>query len=211
MIYFILNPNPTIFVFMNMQLDEQYWQNRYLNKDTGWDIGCITSPLKEYIDHLTDQQLHILIPGAGNSYEAEYLWQKGFKNVYVADFASQPLENIKTRVPDFPSDQLLHKDFFQLEMKFDLILEQTFFCALNPSLRKNYAAKMHELLKPGGKLAGLLFNDTLNTDKPPFGGNKEEYISYFRPLFRIIHFEECYNSIAPRAGRELFIELEKAK
>jgi thiopurine S-methyltransferase len=64
-------------------------------------------------------------------------------------------------------------------------------------------------LKPGGKLVGLLFNDKLNTDKPPFGGNKEEYTWYFEKYFDLKTFESCHNSIKPRAGRELFIKFSK--
>ena len=73
----------------------------------------------------------------------------------------------------------------------------------------DYSRKMFELLKPGGKLVGLLFNDALNTDKPPFGGNKEEYEKYFKPYFELKVFDTAYNSIKPRAGRELFINLVK--
>jgi len=104
---------------------------------------------------------------------------------------------------------LLLIDFFELRQTFDLIVEQTFFCALAPTLRKSYFKKMHELLKPGGKLAGVLFDDVLNPDKPPFGGNREEYLSYIGNAFKINTFEICYNSIKPRQGRELFINLEK--
>ena len=56
-----------------MFLSQSYWNNRYLENDFGWDTGSITTPLKTYIDGLTDKSLKILIPGAGNSYEAEYL------------------------------------------------------------------------------------------------------------------------------------------
>ncbi|MDT0293610.1 hypothetical protein ACFQ3R_13565 [Mesonia ostreae] len=92
-----------------------YWENRYQKKQTGWDLGEISYPLKAYIDQLEDKSIRILIPGAGNSYEAEYLFLNGFKNVYVADFASSPLQNIKNRVPNFPKNQLLHIDFFKME------------------------------------------------------------------------------------------------
>lgn len=189
--------------------DKNFWDDRYEKGDTGWDVGTITTPLKEYIDTLSDKKIKILIPGAGNSYEAEYLHKKGFESVYVADISETPLKNIKSRIPDFPSDSLLNEDFFNLHGTFDLILEQTFFCALDPSLRPSYSKKMFELLAPGGKLAGVLFDDKLNEDKPPFGGTKEEYISYFRPYFTILAFDRCYNSIPPRAERELFIILEK--
>ena len=150
----------------------------------GWDIGEISTPLKTYIDQLTDKELHILIPGGGNSYEAEYLHQLGFKNVYVVDFSETALENIKTRVPSFPKEHLIQVNFFELHnllpnLCFDLILEQTFFCALDPSLRQAYANKMNEILNNNGKITGVLFNFELTKDGPPFGGDKESYFSLF--------------------------------
>jgi SAM-dependent methyltransferase len=127
----------------------------------------------------------------------------------VIDISSFPLKNIAKRVPSFPKDQLLHSDFFDLEGTFDLILEQTFFCALLPEIRKKYVSKMHQLLKPEGKLVGLLFNIPLNDNKPPFGGNESEYRSLFEEKFKIEKMETAYNSIPPRAGSELFFMVTK--
>lgn len=188
-----------------MKMDEQFWTEKYKAGYTGWDIGYVSIPFKEYIDQLTDKNLKILIPGAGNSYEAEYLHQSGFQNVYVVDISEIPLQNLANRVPDFPKEKLLHQDFFTLEDRFDLILEQTFFCALNPNLREAYVSKMNELLKPTGKLVGLLFNIPLNQDQPPFGGDENEYRSLFDKKFDIEVMETAYNSIPPRSGNELFI------
>jgi SAM-dependent methyltransferase len=190
-------------------LDKEFWESQYQNNDTGWDTGDITTPLKEYINQLTNNNLAILVPGAGNGYEAGYLFDKGFTNVWIADIAPTPLLNFKKKHPSFPDNQLLNVNFFDISIQFDLILEQTFFCALDPSLRPAYAQKMYELLKPGGKLVGLLFNDMLYKNHPPFGGNKEEYEEYFKPYFNFKHFDTAYNSIKPRSGRELFICLEK--
>lgn len=139
-------------------LEEEYWTERYNSKQTGWDIGYVSTPIKEYIDQLEDKNLRILIPGGGNSYEAEFLFDQGFQNVFVVDISKVPLNNLLQRKPDFPKNQLLHQDFFKLNDCFDLIIEQTFFCALNPNLRKNYADKVYELLQTGGRMAGLLFN-----------------------------------------------------
>jgi len=177
-----------------------------MTHNTGWDIGHISTPLKAYFDQLTNKDLKILIPGCGNAYEAEYLYNKGFKNVYVVDLSETALHNFKNRVPDFTQPQLLHLDFFDLDMRFDLIIEQTFFCAIEPSLRARYAQKMSRLLTDSGKLVGLLFNDALNLQQPPFGGNKKEYLTYFIPYFNIAIFESCYNSIESRKNRELFIK-----
>jgi methyl halide transferase len=192
-----------------MILDESYWQKRYEESQTQWDTGAITPPLKQYADQLTDFQAKILVPGCGQAYEAEYLHHKGFEQVYVADLALYPLLRLKERVPDFPDAHLLHQDFFSNQDTFDLILEQTFFCALPPDLRPAYAAKTASLLNPGGKLVGVLFETDFVQEGPPFGGNREEYAEYFAPYFDLLVFDRCYNSLGPRQGRELFIILRK--
>ncbi|WP_224995662.1 methyltransferase domain-containing protein [Cesiribacter sp. SM1] len=189
--------------------NEKYWTDRYLTGQTQWDAGNITTPLKEYFDKLQERDLKILIPGGGNGYEAEYLHKAGFSEVYLLDISPLPLQQFKIRNPHFPEAHLLLQDFFKLDDQFDLLVEQTFFCALHPSQRTAYAKKAHELLKPGGHLLGLLFDAPLNEDFPPFGGSREEYLEYFEPLFTIQKFEPSYNSIKPRAGRELWIDLVK--
>ncbi|CAL2102618.1 Methyltransferase domain-containing protein [Tenacibaculum sp. 190130A14a] len=192
-----------------IDLSEDFWSKKYQHNKIGWDLGEISNPLKEYFDQLKDKSIRILIPGGGNSYEAEYLFKLGFTNVFVADLAKEPLEKIKERVPDFPQNQLLHIDFFDLKDEFDLIIEQTFFCAINPSLRAKYAQKVHELLVDQGKLVGLMFDAKLNEDHPPFGGSKEEYLAYFELNFTIGIMEPCYNSTGNRQGMELFVKLIK--
>jgi thiopurine S-methyltransferase len=190
-------------------LNKTYWENRYDNTETGWNIGYPSTPLKTYVDQLTDNTLKILIPGAGNSYEAEYLWNNGFKNVHILDFAKQPLNNFKKRITNFPEDQLLHFDFFELNDTFDLIIEQTFFCALNPKLRTAYAKKMQQVLKPKGKLVGLFFDFELTESGPPFGGTITEYQSTFNSHFEIKTLEPAINSIKQRQGKELFFIFER--
>ncbi|MGY5352764.1 methyltransferase domain-containing protein [Wenyingzhuangia sp. IMCC45533] len=189
------------------KLDAQYWNNRYLEQSHRWDLGAISLPLKTYINQLEDKEIKILIPGGGNSYEAEYLFNRGFKNVYVVDLAEEPLRNIQQRVSAFPKEQLIHGDFFELNQTFDLVLEQTFFCALNPNLREAYLSKMKEMIRPNGKLVGLFFDAALNDDKPPFGGSKLVYQQKFGTYFIIQKIETCYNSHSTRQGRELFVIL----
>src|SRR5690606_9019863 len=117
--------------------------------------------------------------------------------------------NLQNRISNFPSEQLIHGNFFDLDQTFDLILEQTFFCAIHPNLRAKYVLKMTDLLGEKGKLAGLLFDATLNEDHPPFGGSKEEYLNYFKPHFKIHIMENCYNSIDSRLEKELFFIMQQ--
>ncbi len=193
-----------------MKGTKEYWDERYRNRKMGWDIGEVSRPLKEFIDQLTSTDLQILVPGAGNGYEVNYLYQKGFRHVYGLDISEVPFVNFMEAYPDFPEEQLLLSDFFSLEgMKFDLILEQTFFCALEPDLREKYAQKMQSLLRDDGILAGLFFDFPLQEGGPPYGGNREDYLNLFSRYFKIRKLERAYNSIPPRQGSELFFIFEK--
>jgi methyl halide transferase len=189
-------------------LSKEFWSQRYQESQIGWDLGEIAPPIKAYFDQIEDKNLEILIPGCGNGYEAEYLFRSGFKNVHVIDFAQEPLDNLKERITEFPSDQIHKGDFFEHKGLYDIIVEQTMFCAIDPNLRSNYAETASRLLKPGGKLVGVLFNVDFESG-PPYGGTKEEYKSIFKNYFSITKMEECYNSVQPRLGNELFIDLKK--
>lgn len=194
---------------MKMKLNKEFWKEKYLLEETPWDAGSATTPITTFIDGLTNKNLRILIPGAGNGHEFEYLYHNGFKNVYALDITEEPLNNIKKRVPELPEKHLILQDFFELKDSFDLILEQTFFCALAPDLRPLYAKKTNEILSQKGQLAGVLFDFPLTESGPPFGGDTSEYIRLFEPFFEIKTLEPCYNSIKPRKDKELFIHFYK--
>jgi len=196
---------------MNQSLNASFWDERYREKRMGWDIGYASPPLTHYIDRITDKSKRILIPGAGNSYEAEYLWGREFKNVTVLDWSRSALQNFKKRLPEFPEAQLRNEDFFKHSGSYDLILEQTFFCALPPEKRPDYVRKMAELLADDGELTGVLFSVLLFEDHPPFGGSEEEYRTLFAPHLELIKMEPCYNSIPERAGNELFFIARKRR
>lgn len=191
-----------------MSFTAKYWNQRYIQGETGWDVGEISAPLKEYFNQLDNKTLHILVPGCGNGYEAVWLYSNGFRAVTLLDYSDQVLESFQVKHPDFPVAQIYCEDFFGHEGSYDLIIEQTFFCAIEPARRKEYVLKMADLLAPGGKLAGVLFNRSFEGG-PPFGGSEEEYRMLFGDLFEVITMEPCYNSIAPRAGNELFVIMQK--
>ena len=197
---------------MNRELNEEYWNNRYLQQQIGWDIGSVAPALKEYIDQLINKNISILIPGCGNAYEAAYLLQQGFKNVTLVDIAPAATAAVEDKLSTYINNglQIITGDFFDLKTTYDLILEQTFFCALDPTLRSAYVEKMVSLLNPDGKLVGLLFNRHFEGG-PPFGGSKLEYEELFTPKFNIQIMDTAHNSIGPRAGTELFVKMTKKR
>ncbi|MCF6241751.1 MAG: TPMT family class I SAM-dependent methyltransferase [Bacteroidales bacterium] len=194
---------------MNKNFDSNYWENRWKENKIGWDSGAVSTPIKEYIDQLKDKTIKILIPGAGNGYEVEYLYSKGFKDTFYMDFAQSSIRSFLNRFSDFPNDQIITENFFEHQGKYDLIIELAFFTSFPPEKRIEYVHKLYCLLNKGGKMAGLFFNHEFGNDYPPFGGTQKEYRQLFSSKFKIRYMETAYNSIKPRAGRELFILLQK--
>ncbi len=194
---------------MNLQIDntKSFWENRWQTGETQWDLGQPSPPIVEFFERdfsTNPKSLSILIPGCGNAHEADFLLKKGFTDITLIDISPRAAQNLRDRFGDRLT--VLEGDFFELEGKFDLIVEQTFFCAIDPSLRARYVEKMASLLAPGGRLVGILFDAEFDGG-PPFGGNRAEYRPLFEPFFDIKTMETCLSSIRPRQARELWMEL----
>ena len=187
---------------------KDYWSNLYHNKETGWDIGFPSPIIKEYVDQLTNKSISILIPGCGNAYEAEYLLAQDFTNITLIDIVPSLTAALEKKfVKEIGKRiQIITGNFFDHEGSYQVILEQTFLSALDPSLRTQYVDKMHSFLVKGGHLAGVLFNKIFD-DGPPYGGTMHEYELMFKNKFYIKTLEPCYNSIERRKGSEAFINL----
>ncbi|MFN8261211.1 MAG: methyltransferase domain-containing protein [Chitinophagales bacterium] len=190
-------------------IDATFWEERWRNKQTGWDLQTLSPPLKAYFDKMAKKDAAILIPGCGSAYEAEYLLQQGFKNITLIDIAPTLVQQLLERFAHYAGKELtiICGDFFKHTGKYDFIIEQTFFCALERSFRKAYVSKMQTLLKEHGRLAGLLF-DREFPGGPPFGGCREEYLSLFSERFDVLSIEPCTISAKPRLGSEVFFEVK---
>ena len=190
-------------------LDKNYWENQWQNKETGWDIGYSSPAIEAYILQYTNKEAKILIPGCGNAYEVQFLWDLGFRNITVIDIAPNAVQILKNKYKHLEGVSIICEDFFNHIGNYDLVLEQTFFCAIPTLLRSKYAEKMHELLNENGRIIGVMFNKNFEKKGPPFGGSIAEYQFIFKKYFEILKMEECYNSIEPRLGSEIFINLKK--
>ena len=192
-------------------LSGDYWQERYKAHDIAWDMGEVSPPLKAYFDQIENKELKILIPGCGNSYEAEYLVNSNFTNVTVIDIAEGPVQRLNNVLGESGRSKchVIQADFFAHEGQYDIVIEQTFFCAIDPVLRKQYVDHMYQLLKPGGKIVGVMFKTPFEKAGPPFGGTTAEYSSLFSEKFQILKLAGCYNSHEKRIGNEVFVVFQK--
>lgn len=191
------------------QLDQSFWNSRWENQQTGWDIGQPSPAIIGYMAQYVNKDAAILIPGCGNAHEAEWLIQNGFTNITLIDIAPKPVAQLKEKYEKNSSVKIILGDFFQHQGRYDVIIEQTFFCAIEPKLRQKYVAQSASLLNKNGQIIGILFNIEFEREGPPFGGNTSEYQQLFETHFHIKKMENCYNSILPRKNREVFINLIK--
>lgn len=195
---------------MNKVPTKEFWNARWQQQQTGWDIGHAAPALTRFTDAFSSKDGAVLIPGCGNAYEAQHMLDTGFTNLTLIDIAPVLVQRLQAQFRDKPQIQVICGDFFELQGRYDLILEQTFFCALTPDLRPHYVQKMHELLAPDGILTGLLFDRGFEQG-PPFGGHKAEYERLFHPYFAILEMDTCLQSIEPRQGSELFFRVKKKR
>ena len=104
----------------------------------------------------------------------------------------------------------------QFREPFDFIFDYTFFCALPPDLRQQWASRMSTLLKPrSGRLLTLIFPilpdenkaETYEPQGPPYPVTVEEYKCVLEPFgFRIVQGMGPYEStdtVKERVSKEL--------
>lgn len=185
----------------------EYWNQRYVDGNIPWDLGYPSPALMDYVIQNTEQSARILIPGGGHSPELAALWDLNYQNVYTCDWSESALEFAQKQNPTIPSDRFILGNFFELEGSYDLILEQTFFCAIPPAMRIAYAAACARLLKArSGRLAGVFFHREFEEAGPPFGGFEEDYLEILGSHLTLIRSEMNKKAIKPRQGTELFME-----
>src|SRR5262245_4181327 len=136
-----------------------FWDTRYREGTTPWDAGGVPPRLLAWLE-TENSRMRVLVPGCGSGYELQAFTERGH-DVLGIDFSDAVVEKLAGRVRK--------ADFFQLaELPFDLVYERTFLCALPRRRWDDWARKIAELVRPGGRLAGFFYlND--NERGPPFG------------------------------------------
>lgn len=190
------------------KLSEEYWNEQYKDQKTGWDVGYPSPAIIKFCLNAIPYDIKILIPGCGNAYEGQELYENGFKNITLLDISQNAIDSAKKKHPELPDRFFVKDDFFQHEEKYELILEQTFFCAIDPKRREEYINKIYNLLVPNGLFVGILFDKDFE-DGPPYGGSKEEYEKLIESKFKLIKMEKNFDSIPQRTDSEVFFIARK--
>lgn len=196
----------------NSGYSKKDWQKHYDEEDLRWDLGEVSPPLRHYIKVNQIIKGRALVPGCGQGHEVVYLAQNGFA-VTAVDYtkgATQRLAHNLAR--NRVSAEVICINFFNLGLehlnRYNLMFEQTFFCAIHPTLRNHYVNLVSRILKPGGLLVGI-FYETGEEDGPPFNTTRANILRHFSGPFQINQLEKTNRSAERRQGKEWFAVLKR--
>jgi len=175
---------------LNIQIgySREDWERHYNEKDLRWDLDEVAPPFVHLWEGRDIPPCRAIVPGCGAGHEVMFLAEKGF-NVTALDYTHGAIKLIKSAFEENNySGEVLQQDFFELDCnyneKFELMLEHTFFCAINPNMRQEYVETAKRILKPGGYLIGL-FYETNEDGGPPFNTQKEDIEKKFSSTLKI--------------------------
>lgn len=200
-----------------------YWDAAYDEERDGWDMG---TPTPVFVDMLTRFSMdfskygdrdyaalgrppRVLIPCSGRGYDALYFATRGW-DVTAVDFAEHPLRWLRGEAEHAGVEiEILQEDMFTLGKThpghFDLIVEYTCVCAIDPARREEFVRFCREVLRPDGTVMALLFPVDGRPGGPPFSIDVEDFKSQMAPHFTLLHESMPETSVRPRLGHERLI------
>jgi cyclopropane fatty-acyl-phospholipid synthase-like methyltransferase len=197
-------------------LTRDYWQGRFIENDTPWELGHPSSALLEAFEYLEGQGVsvdgkRVLSPGCGRGSDAIALAERGARVVAV-DWSPVAVEDIQARYRRLShirgNVEVEAGDFFTLKPRpVDIVAEHTFFCAIDPTARERYVKRIAEWLVPGGYLVGNFFvlseeealalrglSLTQSGEGPPFATTAEKLRALMEDRFDEVLLRPALNS-----------------
>lgn len=185
------------------------WNGRYEEGKTGWDLGGAPPVLLRTIPRFTTRPgaddrtapLRVLVPGCGRGHDA-VAWARAGAVTTGIDFAPLAIEAARAVAESAGvAVNYVQADVFSLPPTlhgaFDLVWEQTCFCAIPREMRRAYAASMTTALAPGGVLLGLFWNHG-REGGPPFDVALEHVREAFDGLMVVDEVSEVHDSVEAR-------------
>jgi len=187
---------------------EQMWKGG-LGKGQAFDVGGPSAALMGELARMSPPGAgsSALVPGCGRAYDALAIARFGFDSVTAVDLAPTAVEAAREELAS-ASDreaaakvELLCADFFEMSSKFDFIWDCTFLCALDPSVRGQWASQQKALLKPGGTCVTCVFPICHKVGGPPYAMSVSLVSQLLTPVgFKAVRTHECVEEDKHRPG-----------
>ena len=186
-----------------------FWTQRWHKGKIPWDLGSVPADLGSFLER-TPTPTSVLIPGCGSGYEVRAFHGMGHE-VTALDFSATAVAHAKELLGPL-GDSVIHGDFFKHDFgdkRFGLIYERGFLCSLPPAKWPEYAARMADLLLPGGKLVGLFLYGQ-EPEPPPYPLTEQTAVGLLGRSFRLLRDETVVaESVPVYQGMEHWEEWEK--
>lgn len=186
--------------------DPEFWEQRYRENATKWDLGIAAPPFESLLASADAPAVgKAAVIGCGQGRDALLFAWVGFE-VVGFDFAPSAIARARNLSESQGIDcSFLQRDIFDLPGEFpnyfDCVVEHTCFCAIRPEQRPDYVQVIRSILKPGGELIALFWAHG-RPDGPPFGTTLEELKELFGPYFDMTELALADNSVESRRGDE---------
>lgn len=188
-----------------------FWNTRYLNRETGWDMQGPHPALESLTSQLRINKCRILVLGCGYGHDADFFASKGHI-VTAVDYSAEAIEVAQKRYGTRDNLKFVKADALHLPEKFmnsfDMVFEHTFFCAIDPQKRNDVLKVWKNCLVPGGHLFGIFFTH-YQTHQPPYGGTEWEYRERLKKDFQFLYWTRLRGSSPRPLGSELIIYAQK--
>jgi SAM-dependent methyltransferase len=191
-----------------------YWEAAYTEGRDGWELGAAAPPLVRALAELRPEARAsgaALVLGSGRGHEARAAAAQGWARVVGVDFATAAREEASKLTPPELASRIewRTRDLFDLPATdagaFDLVVEHTSFCAIDPARRAEWARVVHAVLRPGGSLLGLFYTHG-RPGGPPFGAAVADVLRALEAAgLRVERHEVPVDSIERRRGDELLV------
>jgi SAM-dependent methyltransferase len=180
------------------------WEKRYQTGDMPWEKGAPSPGLVEYLKNNPPLAGKILVPGCGFGHDVRAI--SNLQNeVSGLDLAASAICGAQ-KFPHTGNETYRLGDLFDLPTEmlgvFDWVWEHTCFCAIDPSMRSEYARSVAGALKPGGHLLAIFYLNTGHEEGPPFDVTIAELDTLFGGAFELVREWPPGAAYPGREGRE---------
>lgn len=190
----------------------EYWSQRYQDGKTGWDMKKhhpFLPTMRSYLEPLKGKS--VLVIGAGPGHDAEFFSHHG-ADVTAYDFSSEAKNLFHAYYPDSHVNYQ-QMDLFdchkQTEKTFDIIIEHTLLCAIDPKRYPDYFKAIKELTHKDSIWAAIIWNNTGVEEGPPFSVSQHIVKNHLKDIDFNIHVERDIEPMAPNRNHEWFVLAKK--
>jgi methyl halide transferase len=186
------------------------WIVMWEQSQTPWNTGEPALALKYLLDQKRiPNEGHFLVPGCGQGYDCLALFNN-IRIVYGIDLSPLVIEQNINRQKELQLSterlKFIAGDFFELNPPFetgffDFLMDYTFLCAIEPSMRPRWASELKRLLKSGAMLVTLMYPLSDHEGGPPYALSTEIYKNLLQDSFELLSIEDA-PTIERRQGKE---------